>query len=168
MRITLDRLKKFADVLHAGQLAMLVRQGTDCQPNRDNCAVNVIPGKKYTKVNVGGSGKYMVVNDTSEIFGIKAYGVIHRGHAFGTLDTLDDFDWAHYRAQRIRIRLDTPLPPTPPANRADVVERTLTDSSAVYDVDVIVEGRRVATIGCPTQNFANALALTINNAGSIS
>ena len=128
MKATVDRLKKFADVLRAAQLAMLVRQGTDCQPNRDNCVVNVIPGAKYTKVNVGGSGKYMVVNDTSEIFGIKAYGVIHRGHAFGTLDTLDDFDWAHYRAQRIR------LTPALPAPISTFVERTLTDESKVFDV----------------------------------
>jgi hypothetical protein len=40
----------------------------------------------------------MVVNESGEIFGIKAYGVIHRGHKFGTLDTLFDWDWSGYRA----------------------------------------------------------------------
>jgi hypothetical protein len=40
----------------------------------------------------------MVVNATGEIFGIKAYGVIHRGHRYGTLDTLDSYDWGGYAA----------------------------------------------------------------------
>jgi len=48
--------------------------------------VTVKPGVKYTKVDVGTSGRFMVVNATGEIYGIKAYGVIHRGHYFGTLD----------------------------------------------------------------------------------
>ena len=37
-------------------------------------------------LDVGNSGKYMIENETEKIYGIKAYGVIHRGHFFGTLD----------------------------------------------------------------------------------
>lgn len=62
--------------------------------------VKVIPGKKYTKVDVGSSGKYMVVNETGEIFGIKAYGVIHKGHRYGTLDTINDWHWGEYTGVR--------------------------------------------------------------------
>lgn len=62
------------------------------------CAVTTKHGRKYTKVDVGRSGKYMVVNETGEIFGIKAYGVIHRGHAYGTLETIDDWQWGAYTA----------------------------------------------------------------------
>lgn len=58
----------------------------------------IVPGRIYTKVDVGESGKYMVVNETGEIFGIKAYGVIHRGHRYGTLDTIGDYDWGGYTA----------------------------------------------------------------------
>lgn len=56
-------------------------------------------GKKYTKVDVGHSGKFMVVNDTGEIFGIKGYGVInkHRLHTYGTLDTINDWFWGDYK-----------------------------------------------------------------------
>ena len=54
--------------------------------------VQVKPGKKYTKVDVGRSGKYMVVNSTGEIFGIKAYGVIHKGHCYGTLETMNEWN----------------------------------------------------------------------------
>ena len=62
-------------------------------------------GPKYTRVDVGTSGKYMVVNATGEIFGIKAYGVIHRGHYFGTLDTVNEYDWSGYLAVRRRERI---------------------------------------------------------------
>ena len=59
----------------------------------------VIPGKKYTKIDVGSSGKYMIDKE-ERIFGIKAYGVIHKGHQYGTLDTMNDFYWGGYTATR--------------------------------------------------------------------
>lgn len=63
-------------------------------------AVEVHEGQKYTRVDVGPrhniSGKYMVDNATGEIFGIKGYGRVHRGHTFGTLDTIDDYEWSGY------------------------------------------------------------------------
>ena len=92
------KLKHFVEVLEAHRLEDIQRSGVDCESNRINCKVYIKPGKKYTKVDVGGSGKYMVVNDTEEIFGIKAYGVIHRGHQYGTLDTVDQWYWGRYRA----------------------------------------------------------------------
>jgi hypothetical protein len=62
--------------------------------------VNVHRGPKYTRVDVGPrhniSGKYMIDNATGEIFGIKGYGRIHRGHQYGTLDTIDAWDWSGY------------------------------------------------------------------------
>lgn len=64
------------------------------------CSTVVKPGPKYTKVDVGRSGKYMVVNETGQIFGIKAYGVIHRGHQYGTLETIHDWYWGEYTAIR--------------------------------------------------------------------
>lgn len=42
------------------------------------------------------SGRYMI--DGEAIFGIKGYGVIHRGYRFGTLDSVHDFWWGDYRA----------------------------------------------------------------------
>jgi hypothetical protein len=62
----------------------------------------IIVGKKYTKVDVGQSGKFMVVNDTGEIFGIKAYGVIHKGHKYGTLETINDYFWGHYSPIKLK------------------------------------------------------------------
>ena len=57
-------------------------------------------GRKYCNIDFGGSGKYMVVLTTGQIFGIKAYGVIHRGHQYGTLDTTSAWDWGGYTAIR--------------------------------------------------------------------
>ncbi len=57
-------------------------------------------GNKYVKIDVRNSGKYMVEISTGNIYGIKAYGVIHRGHRFGNLDTINDWNWGGYRAQR--------------------------------------------------------------------
>lgn len=67
--------------------------------------VNVKPGKKYTKVDVGPrhnmSGEYMIDNATGEIFGIKGYGVIHRGHRYGTLETVEEWDWSGYVGSKV-------------------------------------------------------------------
>lgn len=67
--------------------------------------VNVKVGPKYTKVDVGPehnmSGKYMIDNASGVIYGIKAYGVVHRGHVYGTLDTVDEWDWSGYVARKV-------------------------------------------------------------------
>jgi len=65
---------------------------------------------KYVLVDVAqgssASGKYMIpipncdVADAGTIYGIKGYGVIHRGHRYGTLDTIDEYDWSGYAAVR--------------------------------------------------------------------
>lgn len=57
-------------------------------------------GRKYANVDVGTSGRYMVELDTGNIYGIKAYGVIHRGHAYGNLDTVAEWDWSGYKASK--------------------------------------------------------------------
>lgn len=93
-----NKLSDFAAVLQTQRLAQLIHDGCDCEANRCNTTVKIHIAKKYTRVDVGRSGVYMVVNDTGEIFGIKGYGVIHRGHLFGTLDTIANFWWGTYRA----------------------------------------------------------------------
>lgn len=66
--------------------------------------VEIVPGKKYVKVNVGFasnmSGKYMVEIATGRIFGIKGYGQVHKGHTYGTLETLDAWYWGGYSGVR--------------------------------------------------------------------
>lgn len=96
----MGKLERFAELLKAQQIEGLRDRDLDCEANVENCQTRIREGKKYTKVDIGHSGRYMVVNDTGEIFGVKGYGVIHRGHAFGTLDTIDQWDWSGYRAER--------------------------------------------------------------------
>lgn len=74
----------------------LVEQGLDCAPNMANAVTIIRFGKKYDKIDMGGSGKLMIERETGNVFGIKAYGKIHRGHAFGTLDTIGELDWGDY------------------------------------------------------------------------
>lgn len=100
MTTTIDQ---FAAVLEAAQRREYRKQYPRTpDPVIDRaCAVHVTRTKKYTRVDVGDSGKYMVVNETGEIYGIKGYGVIHRGHRYGTLDTVERFDWGGYVARPV-------------------------------------------------------------------
>ncbi len=66
--------------------------------------VEVKLGPKYTRIDRGPehnmSGFLMIENATGEIFGIKAYGKVHKGHRYGTLDTIDQWYWGEYGPRR--------------------------------------------------------------------
>jgi len=68
---------------------------------------SVKPGSKYTKVDIGTSGRYMVENSTGNIFGIKGYGQVHKGHFYGTVDTTANYFWGDYYPRKSD---QTPLP----------------------------------------------------------
>lgn len=93
-----DKIDRFAALLYSEQHAELLRKGYNPEHYRHDVWVHY--GKKFIRVDVGDSGKYMVDIATQEIFGIKGYGVIHRGHRFGTLDTIADWQWGDYTAIR--------------------------------------------------------------------
>lgn len=102
-KVNQAKIEKFAVLLHDQILARLNKEmpkNLEKYPDfwESSAKVNIVPGRKYTKVDIGGSGKYMVVNETGEIFGIKGYGVIHRGYKYGTLDTIAVWDWGGFRA----------------------------------------------------------------------
>lgn len=95
------KINQFARLFERHHLAQLILDGVSCLPNRVNSLVHTHTGKKYTRVDIGSSGRYMVDNATGEIFGIKAYGQIHRGHRYGTLDTIASWYWGHYYGQPV-------------------------------------------------------------------
>ncbi len=96
-----DKLIALAAKLQEEQQSRLRALKLDCQANLDNVVTSIKHGNKYDKVDVGHSGKLMVDRATGEIFGIKAYGKIHRGHKYGTLDTIDKWNWGlFYPARR--------------------------------------------------------------------
>lgn len=88
-------LQAFADLLFKEQSERLQREHKFLDPEKE-CKVMIKPGKKWIKVDVGTSGKFMVDAATGDIFGIKAYGVVHKGHHYGNLNTIDRYDWGGY------------------------------------------------------------------------
>lgn len=95
-----EKLNHLTDLITQQHAETLGRKNLACEGNRLNAIGHVHQGPKYTRVDIGGSGRYMVVNETGEIFGIKGYGIIHRGHQYGTLDTVDSYYWGEYTAVR--------------------------------------------------------------------
>jgi len=71
-----------------------------------NCTVHIRPGKAYTKVDVGTSGKYMV-DAEGRIWGIKGYGQVHKNHYYGNLDTTEEWIWGGYVARPTLTRKTT-------------------------------------------------------------
>ena len=67
-------------------------------PNNGRELVTIKPGKKYTKIDVGHSGKFMFDNTDCHLYFIKGYGVINRKKDFGSLPAIvqKDFDWDGY------------------------------------------------------------------------
>lgn len=57
-------------------------------------------GRKFDKVYVRTSvqklGRYMVDRNSWVIYGIKSWAQINPRRTFGTLDTIDQFDWSGY------------------------------------------------------------------------
>jgi hypothetical protein len=101
-------INEFAEVVLTQQRERLARLYSQSQA--DNERVTVIPGRVYTKVDSGpkgfrdetkaSCGKFMVENATGIIYGIKGYGKVHKGHAYGTLDTVDDWYWGDFYPEK--------------------------------------------------------------------
>lgn len=70
--------------------------------------VRVVPGPKYTKIDRGTehnmSGMLMIENATGEIYGIKGYGKVHKGHHYGNLATTTQWDWSDYYPSKLPQR----------------------------------------------------------------
>lgn len=90
-------ITEFAEHIEKKSKANLMKHGMDCEANWKQCKTHVHQGKRWTRVDVGDSGRYMIDTDGT-IYGIKAYGVPHKGHCYGTLDNpvnLGD-QWGRY------------------------------------------------------------------------
>lgn len=88
-------LEQTRDVLRA--------KGYDSQVDGEQ--VQVRPGPKYTKIDRGPehnmSGFLMVENATGDIYGIKGYGVVHKGRRYGTLETAGEWFWGEYHPREL-------------------------------------------------------------------
>ena len=52
--------------------------------------------KVYVQTNVQKLGRYMVDRNSWVIYGIKSWAQINPRRTFGTLDTVDQYDWSGY------------------------------------------------------------------------
>jgi len=95
-----DRLNQLKEIIEVQtELYYIDKYGmANIEVHLPSCKVKITPGKKYTKVDRGGSGMYMIDNETGVIYGIKAYGKVHKGHTYGTLVTIERFNWGGYKA----------------------------------------------------------------------
>jgi hypothetical protein len=101
-----DKIAAFAKLVEEQQIQYLIGMGYKADSNFRNAKTQVLPGKKFAKVNIGDSGRYMVEMSTGNIFGTKGYGQVHRGHFYGTVDTINEYFWGEYYPER----LASPLP----------------------------------------------------------
>jgi hypothetical protein len=109
----ITKLQTLCELIESQQRARLLADGMsqDLLDSGDHYRGSLKMGRKYCNVDFGGSGKYMVDLETEKIFGIKAYGVIHRGHCYGTLDTINQWDWSNYSAVLATVAAEVALPP---------------------------------------------------------
>jgi len=89
------KIRALADLVLSQKRERLARDYSQQQADRGT--VEVIPGRKYTKIDVGVppylSGCLMVEHETGFVYGIKGYGVPHKQHRYGTLDTTGQYYW---------------------------------------------------------------------------
>ena len=110
-----DKLLLLAMTIEMQTQARLAADKLDCAANIANAVTIIRGGKKYDKIDIGGSGRLMIERSTGKVFGIKGYGRIHRGHAYGTLDTIGEWYWGRTLPQeRVMCSSCGNNPATPP------------------------------------------------------
>jgi len=100
------KLMALAVLLQAETQHRLREQNLDCEANLHNAQTWVKFGNTYDKIDIGNSGRLMVEARTETIYGIKGYGKVHKGHVYGTLDTIDDWFWGEYYPVRKSRKAD--------------------------------------------------------------
>jgi hypothetical protein len=94
----LSRIQALADLVLEHTRRQLAEEASQWQADAET--VSVVPGRKYTKIDRGVksslSGYLMVEHETGIIYGIKGYGVPDRRYRYGTLDTIDGWNWGGY------------------------------------------------------------------------
>jgi len=108
MKTITEKLQDFAKLVEVETVERLHKDGLACEANIDKAKTKVKEGQKYAKVDIGNSGRFMVEMSTGNIFGIKGYGQIHRGHWYGNLDTTDQYNWGGYYP----VKKENPTPLT--------------------------------------------------------
>ena len=85
MEVGIMKVQEFAELIEKQEKICLMKHKLDCAANWKNCETHIHYGKRWIRVDVGTSGRYMIDTD-GKIYGIKAYGVPNKGRSYGTLD----------------------------------------------------------------------------------
>lgn len=101
------KLNALAALITADRLAEYQRNGYTVGIANGKHVAKVTMGKKFAKIDANNSGFLMVDIESGEIFGVKAYGVVHRGHRYGTLDTMTEWNFGPYAPQHVGPRTVT-------------------------------------------------------------
>lgn len=91
------KLEILAHLVKCEQQGELVKTSLNLGPNYID--VRLVPGPKYTKLDIKHGGQWsgsLMIDAEGNIYGIKGYGTIHRGHAYGNLDTIEKWYWGRY------------------------------------------------------------------------
>lgn len=127
-----QKIRALADLLLTQQRARLAANFS--QEQADHETTRVVHGKVYAKVDVGSYGSYsarlMVEYVTGVVYGTKSYGQVHKGHAYGTLDTIDQWYWGDYYPRPA----EAPVRPQPVPMADDVREMLERAEAAIADV----------------------------------
>ena len=75
-------------------------------PNLPHETIGVEQGYKFDKVfvNAGNGqrmGRYMVESRTGNIYGIKSWTQVNKRRLYGTLDSVDQYDWSDFYARAL-------------------------------------------------------------------
>lgn len=85
-----EKLEKFRNALQSADKG--------CQDFGDSVLIET--GRKFDKVYIKTSvqnlGRYMVDRNSWVIYGIKSWAQINERRTYGTLDTIDQYDWSPY------------------------------------------------------------------------
>lgn len=101
--LQVDRVKQLLSQWHEAHRAQFVRDGyTNLLPSFDEREQKHIHiGAKYARLDVGGSGAWMLELSTGVIFGIKGYGTPDKKKVAGDIND-PDFDGAILFRDRFR------------------------------------------------------------------
>ena len=83
---TKEKIEHFAAIVQEQERKAIIALCGSLNGNEKSYLTSICPRRKYILVDVGSSGRYLIEGEN--VYGIKAYGVIHRGHFFGTLDDI--------------------------------------------------------------------------------
>jgi hypothetical protein len=92
------RLNKLKELIEIQTELRDIQNGYTSLVHAPDWEVTIVPRRKYTLINIGRSARYVIENATGIIYGCKAYGVVHKGHVYGTLNTIEEWNWGGYTA----------------------------------------------------------------------